>query len=65
MHHHVRVTDEQDGRRTHDGRYVIAGYEIVVSVNWTGGHPAEVAAALEAATSSALRQINATNKDTE
>ena len=57
MHHQIRVTDEKDARRTHDGRYVIPGYDIVVSVQWTGDHPGSVAAALEAATSSALRQI--------
>ena len=66
MHHQIRVTDEKDARGTHDGRYVMPGYEIVVSVQWTGDHPASVAAALEAAASSALRQINATQtKDTE
>ena len=63
MHHQIQVTDEQDGRRTHDGTYVVPEFEIIVSAHWTGD-PAQVAAALEAATSTALRQINATTEET-
>ena len=64
MHHQIRVTDEEHGRRAHNGTYIVPEFEIVVSVDWTGVDAAQVAAALEAATNTALRQINATSKDT-
>ena len=63
MHHQIRVTDENQGTRNLKGDWIDATYSINIDIDYKVGSETALLAALEAAASAALRQINATHRE--